>query len=179
MMRFAPLILLAAAGCAATADGQWPSLARRPGEVESGARAVPPEPAAAETPAPAGDAAPVAVAAGRTAAAAREFDEVEARWRQQREATDAAVAAAKGAAPNSAAWSKAQLELTRLERIGAEITELRDRLDAIAGDLAQAATQNSDVGAALQATGAVIGRVEAARAAHLQLFETAQRALAR
>jgi hypothetical protein len=184
MMRPALLLLLATAGCAATADGQWPSLARRPGEIESGGGAAPqPEivPAAtpAEAAAPPGDAAPVAVAAGRTAAAAREFNEVEARWQRQRGVTEAAVTAARGAAPSSQAWAKAQLELTRLERIGAEIAELRDRTDAIAGDLAQAATQGSDVQAALAATGAVIARIEAARAAHLQVFETAQRSLTR
>lgn len=183
MMRPTLLLLLTTAGCAATADGEWPSLARRPGEIESGTRAAPPLQAAApETTvpeAPAGDAAPVAVAAGRTAAAAREFDEVEARWQSQRGATEAAVSAARGAAPSSQAWSKAQLELTRLERIGAEIAELRDRTDTIAGDLAQAAAQGSDVQAALAATGTLIARIEAGRAAHLQVFENAQRSLTR
>lgn len=179
MTRLLPLLLLAATGCAATADGQWPSLARRPGEIESGTRAAEPAQASTSPPAPAGDPAPVAVAAGRTADAAREFGEVDARWQRQRAATEAAVTAARGAAPSSAAWAKAQLELTRLERIGAEIGELRDRTDAIAGDLAQAATQGSDVAAALQATGALILRIENARVAHLQAFEAAQRGLAR
>lgn len=179
MMRPALLLLLATAGCAATADGEWPSLARRPGEIESGSRAAPPTATPPEAAAPSGDAAPVAVAAGRTAAAAREFDEVAERWQRQRGATEAAVTAARGAAPSSQAWAKAQLELTRLERIGAEIAELRDRTDAIAGDLAQAATQGSDVQAALAATGALIARIEAARAAHLQVFESAQRSLTR
>ena len=179
MKRLVPALLLATAGCAATADGQWPSLARRPGEVESGVRAAPGPPAPAVAEAPTGDAAPVAVAAGRTAAAAREFTEVEARWQRQRTTTEAAVAAARGATPSSAPWAKAQLELTRLERLGAEIAELRDRTDAIAGDLAQAAAQNSDVAAALAATGAQIARIETARVAHLQVFETAQRGLTR
>ena len=179
MMRFAPLLLLGLTGCAATADGQWPSLARRPGEVESGAPAgpAPPEPAVA-TASP-GDPAPVAVAASRTVDAAREFAEVEARWQRQRGVTEAAVAAGRGAAPSSAAWAKAQLELTRLERIGAEIADLRDRADAIAGDLAQAAARGSDVAAALAATGSLIVRIDAARVAHLGLFERSQRELAR
>jgi hypothetical protein len=178
--RALPLLLLATAGCAATADGSWPSLARRPGEIEAGSRgAAEPAPATAPTAAPAGDPAPVAVAAGRTAEAAREFDAVLVRWQTQRTATEAAVAAARGAAPSSAAWAKAQLELTRLERLGSEIGDLRDRTDAIAGDLAQAAAGGSDVAAALAAAGALITRIEAARTAHLQLFETAQRSLTR
>ena len=179
MMRPALFLLLATAGCAATAQGEWPSLARRPGEIESGARAAPAAEPPAETSAPAGDPAPDAVAAGRTADAAREFDEVRARWERQRTATEAAVAAARGTTPSSQAWAKAQLELTRLERIGAEMSDLRDRADAIAGDLAQAATQGTDVRAALEAVGALIGRIETARAAHLQLFEASQRSLAR
>lgn len=177
MRHIAPLMLLMLAGCAAAADGEWPSLARRPGEIENGAAAVTvpaPEPAL-----PAGDASATAVAAGRTADIAREFGDAEARWQRQRGVTETAVAAARGVAPSDPAWAKGQLELTRLERIGAEITELRDRADAVAGDLAQAAATGSDVRAGLEGVGALIARIETARTAHLQMFETAQRSLAR
>lgn len=176
MRHLASLMLLMLSGCAAGADGQWPSLARRPGEIESGASAVAPVPEPAR---PVGDAAATAVATGRTADIAREFGDVEARWQRQRGVTDAAVAAARRAAPSDPAWAKGQLELTRLERIGAEITELRDRADAIAGDLAQAAAAGNDVKAAVEGTGALITRIETARAAHLHAFEAAQRSLAR
>lgn len=171
-------ILLALAGCAAAADGQWPSLARRPGETENTASVAAAAPAA-EPAAPTGDASAAAVASGRTADIAREFADVETRWQRQRGVTETAVAAARRAPPSDPAWPKGQLELTRLERIGAEIAELRDRADAVAGDLAQAAAAGSDTRPAIEGIGALIMRIETARVAHLQAFETAQRSLAR
>lgn len=184
MMRLLPLLLLAVTGCAATADGEWPSLARRPGEIEAGTRAAaetPPEAATPVTaaPAPAGDNAAVVTAAARIADIAREFTELEGRWARQRTATDTALTAAKSAAPSTPAWSRAQLELTRLERLGATMAELGDRANGIAGDLAQAAAAGSEVKAALDSAGVLIGRIEAARADHLTVFEAAQRTLNR
>ncbi|MFC3714480.1 hypothetical protein ACFOMD_18075 [Sphingoaurantiacus capsulatus] len=185
MIRVAPLLLSATllAGCAATADGEWPSLARRPGEIEAGTRGPAPEPAAPAavvTPpeAPADDSA-VNEAAARIADISKEFTDVEARWQKQRVETETALTGAERAAPNTPAWSKAQLELTRLERLGATIGELRDRANVVAGDLAQASARGSDVKAPLDSAGTLIGRIEAARAAHLTLFESTQRALAR
>jgi hypothetical protein len=179
MIHALPLaLLLLLPACAATAEGQWPSLARRPGEVDSGSPSV--APAAAPTAsATTGDASAAAVAAGRIAGASKDFEQLTASWRQQRDQTEAAVAAARGTAASSQPWSRAQLELTRLERLGSEISELRERLNAVAGDLALAAAQGSEVAAALGQAGQLIARIEAARAEHLQSFETAQRALAR
>lgn len=185
MMRLVPLLPMILAGCAATADGEWPSLARRPGEIETGARAEPvaeTPPAAAATAAPAAPAAAdatVVTAAARIADIARELSDVESRWGRQRAATDAALAAARGAAPSTPAWSKGQLELTRLERLGATMSELGDRANAIAGDLAQASAAGSDVKVALDSAGVLLGRIETARAEHLTVFEAAQRTLTR
>ncbi len=180
MMRLIPLLPLILAGCAATADGEWPSLARRPGEIETGGRAEPvAEAAPAAAPAPAADDATVVTAAARIADIARELAEVEGRWARQRGATDTALAAARGAAPSTAAWSKAQLELSRLERLGATMGELGERTNAIAGDLAQASAAGSVVKPALDSAGALLGRIEAARAEHLTAFEAAQRTLTR
>jgi hypothetical protein len=194
MIRALPLLFVAVTGCAATADGEWPSLARRPGEIEGGSRGVPVAAAggaaapAAATPAPpapgaiasgAADSPAVDAAAARIADISREFGEVEARWQRQRTLLDAAVAAASRAAPDTPEWSKAQLELTRLERLGATMAELRDSANIIAGDLAQGAAAGSDVGAALASAGTLLDRLEAARATHLSTFEAAQRQLAR
>lgn len=182
MMRIVPLLPLLLAGCAATADGEWPSLARRPGEIETGGRAEPVAEPVAATPAPAApaaDDAAVVTAAARIADIAREFAEVQERWGRQRGATDAALAAARSAAANTPAWSKAQLELTRLERLGATMGELGDRANAIAGDLAQASAAGSSVKPALDSAGALISRIETGRAEHLTAFEAAQRALTR
>lgn len=182
MMRLVPLLPLILAGCAATADGEWPSLARRPGEIETGGRA---EPVAAATPvvAPATPPAPpdvtVTAAAARIADISREFTELAERWGRQRVATEAALAAARSAAPSTPAWSKGQLELTRLERLGATMSELGDRTNAIAGDLAQASAAGSDVRVALDSAGVLLGRIETARAEHLTVFEAAQRTLTR
>ncbi len=184
MIRVAPLLLSATllAGCAATADGEWPSLARRPGEIEAGTRGPSPEPAApaaVATPATVPDDGAVNEAAARIADISKEFTDVEARWQKQRVETETALAGAERAAPNTPAWSKAQLELTRLERLGATIGELRDRANVVAGDLAQASARGSDVKGPLDSAGTLIGRIEAARAAHMTLFESTQRALAR
>lgn len=183
MMRIVPLLPLLLAGCAATADGEWPSLARRPGEIETGGRAEPvaeAAPVATAAPAPtAADDAAVVTAAARIADIAREFAEVQERWSRQRAGTDAALAAARSAAANTPAWSKAQLELTRLERLGATMAELGDRANAIAGDLAQASAAGSNATPALASAGALISRIETGRAEHLAAFEAAQRALTR
>lgn len=181
MNRVVPFaIVLMLSACAAGAEGEWPSLARRPGEVESGSTLVeatpPAEPAATG---PAGNAAVPVVAIGRIDEAARNFEQVSTRWKQQSSATQAAVAAARGAAVSSQPWSHAQLELTRLERLGAELSDLRSQLGAVAGDLAVASTQGVDVKAALDRAGALIARVDAARDEHRRVFEAAQRALAR
>lgn len=174
-------ILLMLPACAATAEGEWPSLARRPGEAESGSPAAEAPPPVTDPGAtgPAGAMISPAVAVGRIDEAARNLEQISARWQRQSTETQTAVAAAQGTAVGSQPWSRAQLELTRLERIGAELADLRDQLDAVAGELAVASTQGGDVKSALDRAGALIARVEQARAEHLRVFETAQRALAR
>jgi len=183
MIRPFPIALLLLLPSCAAADGEWPSLARRPGEVAAAAAPAPAAPAA-EAPVDAGagtaaDTGAAAVAAGRIAEAARDFEQVAARWERQRGETQTAVAAARGAAASSPAWARAQLELTRLERLGADLADLRDRLDAVAGDLALATSRGGDVRAVLGDAGALIGRIETARADHQHVFDEAQRALSR
>jgi hypothetical protein len=181
MTRLPLLVLLLLPACASNADGEWPSLARRPGEITAAEEAA--EPAATTAQAtPATQATPSTIAtaaAARIADAARELQEVETRWQRQRTATQAAVGAAGNAARNSSPWATAQLELTRLERVGAEAADLRDRLDAVAGDLAVAAAGGNDVAGPLRQAGEVIGRIDTLRSQHLQLFESAQRSIAR
>ncbi|MGI4880412.1 MAG: hypothetical protein ACRYG4_23340, partial [Janthinobacterium lividum] len=70
----------------------------------------------------------------------------------------------KGSKADSEQWAKAQLELTRLERLGSQLGDLREKLDAIAGKLAAAAGDGADVTMPLKATGGVIGRVDVLQA---------------
>ncbi len=154
-------LLIPLTACAAGKD--WPSLARRPGES-----APLPTIGAPEAPVAANmsdSASPVI--AGRIAEAARDLSAVAKRWDQQQTATAAAVAAARGAPDSSEVAVKAQLEISRLERIGAQIGDLRARLDAIGGDLALAAADGRDPKVALRDVGELIGKVEALRREHL------------
>lgn len=172
-MRHALLLFLLLAGCAG-ADSSWPSLARRPGE-----RPVAAAPAPVAAPVPAAPAGPATVAAARIAEAERDLATIEARWREQAAKTRTAVAAARGASASSEGWANGQLELSRLEKVGAQASDLRGTLDAISGDLATAAAGGSDVGGSLAAVGRLIDRVEALRAEHVRAFEDAQRSLQR
>lgn len=148
---------------ACTAGSDWPSLARRPGES-----APLPEAAPATAPAASADvsSASALVVSGRLAEATRDFTAVERRWEQQNSATAAAVAAARGTAEGSVTATKAQLELSRFERVGAQIGDLRVRLDSIGGDLAVSAAAGRDAGGELRQLGALIGKVEALRTQH-------------
>lgn len=180
-MRHALLLLLCLTGCA-SANSNWPSLAQRPGERATAAATAPaPAPAvpAAPVPTAAPPAGPAIVAAARIAEAERDIATTETRWREQAATTRAAVAAARGTSASSDAWAKGQLELSRLEKAGAQATDLRDGLDAIAGDLATAAAHGGDVAGSLAAVGRLIDRIEKLRAEHGQAFDAAQRGLQR
>lgn len=149
-------------GCAgAMPEGRWPSLARRPGEmVQTAAAAAPVEP-------PAATVAAVSAAAGpQLATIERDLAALDKRWRAQAVTTRGAVAAARGAAAESERWSDAQVELSRLEQIGAQLGDMRSRLDGVAGDLAA-----SDGSAeSLRRVGALITRLEGLRAEHRTAF---------
>ncbi len=158
-----PILALTLLLTACAAGGDWPSLARRPGES-----APLPEAAPATAPAAPADVSSTSapVVSGRLAEATRDFAAIEKRWEQQNSATGAAVAAAKGSAEGSVPATKAQLELSRFERVGAQIGDLRVRLDSIGGDLAVSAASGSNAAGELRELGALIGKVEALRAQH-------------
>ena len=170
-MRWRPIFLVfLATGCAGN-GGSWPSLARRPIEgmrVPPTAKAVsaPVTPMTLPTAAPVP--APLPPALGDVPAQLATIDRDAAhlgtRIGDQRGAAADAATAAKGSKADSEAWAKAQLELTRLERLGNQVGDLRGRLDAIAGELAAAAAGGSDVAVPLKATGTVIGRIDAIQA---------------
>jgi hypothetical protein len=150
---------------ACTAGSDWPSLARRPGESAPLPSATAPDAAVAASNAASGGVS--SVIAGRMVEASREIAAVAKRWQRQQAATASAVAAAQGAADSSEGAVKAQLELSRLDRIGAQISDLRTRLDAIGGDMALTAADGQETGAALRELGGLIGTVEALRTDHL------------
>ena len=153
-------LLIPITACAAGND--WPSLARRPGESA-------PLPATALEPAPIASVSASTVSSvvsSRIAEAARDLVAVRKRWDGQQAATAMAVAAARGAADSSEVAVKAQLEISRFERVGAQIGDLRARLDAISGDLALGAAEGRDSRDTLRELGALIAKVEALRAEH-------------
>jgi len=173
-MRWRPIFLVfLATGCAGN-GGSWPSLARRPIEgmrVPPTAKAVSAPvtpvtpvtlPTAATVPAPLPPA--LGDVPAQLATIDRDAAHLGTRIGDQRGAAADAATAAKGSKADSEAWAKAQLELTRLERLGNQVGDLRGRLDAIAGELAAAAAGGSDVAVPLKATGAVIGRIDAIQA---------------
>jgi hypothetical protein len=172
MHRLIFLALIALAACAQS-KGNWPSLAPRAIE------ATPPITLAAASVTAAVPSAPVLDANARLATVGRDLDALEKRWQAQAKTTATAVAAAKGTATSSDAWSAAQLELTALDQLGNQIADMRGRLDAIAGSLALSTTNGADVSAALKATGTLIARVEALRAQHQTAFNAANGALPR
>ncbi len=157
MRKSVLLLLLLVAGCAGK-DGTWPSLARRP--IEG------PRPGAVAAVAAPPVQAPVVPAAigdvpAQLATIDRDAANLDTRITEQRAATAASAAAARGTRPDSEARAKAQLDLTRLERLGSQLGDLRGRLDGIAGKLAATAEGGTDVVAPLKSTGASIIRLDA------------------
>ena len=150
-----PLLLVA---CATDSAQSWPSLATRPGEVQP----LVPRPAvvAADVPRPAMVA--DRDAAARLASLERDITTLTTRLTAQRE-TARAASAARGSGANDEAGATAEVERSRLDRLNSQITDLRDRLDALAGDLARQAAGGGDVGPLLARTGTAIERLEALR----------------
>ncbi|MCA3255818.1 MAG: hypothetical protein INF91_09400 [Alphaproteobacteria bacterium] len=180
-MRTALLLpLVAALSACAAADGEWPSLAKRPGELSPQAAAA--EAGIGATAAPGATAtaasAPVVVSA-RIAEATADVERAAELLAAAKTNADSAAAAAANAAPGSEAASKAQLELSRLERAGAQIVDLRDRLDALAGDTALAASGGANVAADVAALGRLIARADALRADYDRSFAAARDRLAK
>jgi hypothetical protein len=162
-MRISLVALLLLPAC--TAGSDWPSLARRPGESAPLPSADAPDAATAASNTASGGVS--SAIAGRMVDASREIAAVAKRWQRQQAATTSAVTAAHGAADSSEVAVKAQLELSRLDRIGAQISDMRTRLDAIAGDLALTAADGQETGAGFRELGGLIGTVETLRKDHL------------
>ncbi|UAJ10452.1 hypothetical protein [Polymorphobacter megasporae] len=184
MRAFLLLLAFVATGCAGK-DGTWPSLARRPieGSRPSAAAVGTPVATAAVVTAPAavpppatGAGAAIGDVPAQLATIDRDAENLGTRIGEQRAATAEAAKSAKGTKADSEEWAKAQLELTRLERLGNQLGDLRGKLDGIAGKLAAAAGGGADVAAPLKATGAVIGRVDALQAEYDASYSAASMA---
>jgi hypothetical protein len=167
-----PLLLLLLTACAAASDKNWPSLARRPAEaIATGLTNAPAQvPPTAETP----PSPPSTIATARLLQVERDLGSLESRYAKQYAAAETAVKAARGAARNSDAWSGAQVEMSRLGKLGAQADAARERLDGIAGDLAEAAAGGANVASPLAEAGRLIQRAQALRSRHAE----AARALA-
>lgn len=162
------LLLTACAG----AGGNWPSLARRPAEKIAAGLSAPEVEGMSADAATAAPSSTATIAVARISDADRDLAAIEARWKRQRAATEAAVVTARNAARDSDAWSGAQLELSRFGKIGAQAADARERLNAIAGDLASAAASGTEVSASLTATGRLIARADALLADHAKAAAT-------
>ncbi|QXQ06892.1 hypothetical protein KX816_02155 [Sphingosinicellaceae bacterium] len=168
MFRSALLSLLMLAACAAGPRGDWPSLALRPGEVQplvarpAAAGAVG---GASSAPAAAMPNDTVRDAATRQASLERDVAAFEKRLRAQL----ADTAAANGKT-GTEAEADVELEQTRLDRLGGQAGDLRDRFDELAGDLARQAAAGTDVSAALARVGVWIDKVEALKAEQAKAY---------
>ena len=169
MIRTPLLLLLALAACAAAPAEEWPSLALRPGEAQTlvarpaaGRGGAPAAPATAAAPA-------LADAGSRLATLDRDAAAFEKRLRAQITAT-AGVAERGG----TDAAATAELEATRLDRLAAQASDLRDRYDALAGDLARQAAGGGDVTGLLTETGRGIERLEVLRADQARAYAAAR-----
>ena len=161
------------AECAPPPPGKWPSLALRPGEVQplvARPAAVGAAGGAVADPAPS---ATVRDAATRQASLDRDVIAYEKRLRAQ--LADSAAANGKAGAD---AKADAEVQQTRLDKLGSQAGDLRDRFNELAGDLARQAAAGTDVQSALVRVGTGIDRVEALRAEQAKAFASARTALA-
>lgn len=165
--------LLLMTGCAQD-KGQWPSLNPRPIEKQAAAANSVETTSAGNS---AGLRPSVIDALARETVFERDITALDTRWQLQDKALQAAIDRARGAAANSELWSTAQLELTRLDQLGHQIADQRDRLDHVAGDLALAASDGGDVGPALARAGNLIARVQRLGDTHRATFAAANAAL--
>lgn len=177
MRRLSLSLVIVLTACSG-GGGSWPTLARRPIEGPPLATAAPRRCAAAPGPAsclpastsstvggpaaPLPPSAPVAIddVAAKLTVIDRDLTDAAVRLTAQR-ATATAANAARGRRTDGDAWAKAQVELTALDRVGNQVVDIRDRLDAIAGTLAAANAGGADVAAPLITTGRLIARATA------------------
>ena len=111
----------------------------------------------------------LADADARLSSVERDVSAFAARLAPQLAATAKAATAGRGAAQDSDAGSTAQLEISRLDRLGGQAGDLRDRLNSLAGDLARRGAP----GTAFARIGAAIERVEALRAEQAKAYAAA------
>ncbi len=121
----------------------------------------------------------VAAVAARLADEQRAFSMALESWNKQRGVTEAAVAAAKNAAPASEAWATAELELSRFNQTAARFDEIRDAVNGMTGDLALLAANGANVSASLAQAGQLLRRIDDASAAHLAAVGPLQASLSR
>jgi hypothetical protein len=125
-------VLLVVTACA-SAGGEWPSLARRPGET-GGSCCPGVTPPAEPVAVPPGSQPPPVLPAPAPvdlAALEKRLDDARAAWARQAERSEAAVRAATGAGASDSAWAAAELELSRLEARGAEFREIADVIGVV------------------------------------------------
>jgi hypothetical protein len=171
----AAVLILASAGCAGRGN-DWPTL-MTPEEQRTGKAAAATPPPVAATPVqpvtqpPPSPKLPDGATTGRIRAqtsrlaeAKRDADYISARWDKQKASLANLGASIKQKGPSDVQWNKAQLELTKLSQIAAEWDDLDSVVNRVAGQLAMAAHQGDEVAAVLTEAGALLTRIEAAKA---------------
>ena len=79
----------------------------------------------------------------RLASIARDLDDADRELQQQRGIAERAAGRVAAAGLDEDAWATAQLELTRLDRIGSRIADLRERVDGVAASLGDAGAETA------------------------------------
>ena len=155
---------LGVAACA-SADGEWPSLARRPGEAGGGccgdAVSQPPAPSPAKL-APA----PTAAVIIDLAALGERLQRARAAWDAQHQRAVAAVDVATGPKPGETGAATAELEVSRLEENGSEFRDIADEAGVVTSP------EQSPQAAALAK------QAQTAYDAHIAAFDALRRRLA-
>lgn len=98
---------------------------------------------------------------GRLALIERDLNSLDTLIGAQRRLVANAAAAVAGARVESAAGSQAELEQSRLGKLDGQLSDVRARLDEVAGELAVAAATGGDFGSRLRRTGMLIVRTSA------------------
>lgn len=148
-------------GACGSYNGSWPRLGPTAQDAESvmesgiqPAASAAPQNAATTQP---GDTPATQAIRGRLAQVAASFADTQSRAQRQRRAVLSALD--KAGSITGSNWSLAQLELSRLNQIDAELIALREETAGIAGDLAALSAQGQGVNALVSQTGTLINTI--------------------
>jgi predicted metal-dependent phosphoesterase TrpH len=107
----------------------------------------------------------VAALASRLAEERRAYGFALARWQQERDAAEAALAAVRGApGVSNPTWAAAQTAVSRVRQAAVGLGDARQAVERLTAGLALEAAAGADVSAILVGSGRLLREIDAARA---------------